>query len=113
MNTDAFFIIGKTHAICQDYARASRSRIQISDGCSSASNTDFGARFLVVASEYLMDNDPGLLFDHKSFGCSTITSARLYCQAMGLPLDCLCATLLTAQVRNKRFCCLISGDGVL
>ena len=47
---DAFFAIGSTHDICQDYALAlnisNRSLLIVSDGCSASPSTDIGARIL-------------------------------------------------------------------
>lgn len=55
MNTDAYFAIGKTHTVNEDYARSSgpnskRHSAVISDGCSSSPDTDFGSRFLTIAA---------------------------------------------------------------
>lgn len=48
--TDAFFAMGKTHTICQDYARASEGFATLSDGCSSSPDTDIGARLICLAA---------------------------------------------------------------
>ena len=55
---DCFFTIGKTHDVCQDYARArfvgegdrKDILVGISDGCSGSPDTDFGARLLTAAA---------------------------------------------------------------
>ena len=51
-HADAAFTIGKTHAVCQDYALAQNASdtsplraTWLSDGCSSSPHTDIGARF--------------------------------------------------------------------
>ncbi|HYO91642.1 MAG TPA: hypothetical protein VEQ40_08400, partial [Pyrinomonadaceae bacterium] len=69
MNADSAFLIGATHAVCQDYAvagngtpdeRAAVSNLQanpyviLSDGCSSSPDTDIGARLLVKAAEQVL-----------------------------------------------------------
>ena len=107
MNADAFFMIGKTHAVCQDYAQAKPAHILLSDGCSSSPMSDFGARFLVTAAHELLADG------HIPSGDPVIHTARQYCRGMNLPTDCLCATLLTSVVREGCFECLVSGDGVL
>jgi len=58
--------IGSTHKICQDCAFAGEidglTLAVISDGCSSAPNTDFGSRLLVQALKKLMTTE----FFHKA-----------------------------------------------
>ncbi len=51
IQSDAAFIIGRTHKVCQDYAVADNRtaafrNVWLSDGCSSSPNTDIGARLL-------------------------------------------------------------------
>lgn len=58
-HADAFFAIGKTHTICQDYARAGETEDDhaygvVCDGCSSSPDTDFGARLLATAAAFQM-----------------------------------------------------------
>ena len=57
--TDSFFSIGKTHTVCQDYARSSNGYGHpyaiISDGCSTSADTDFGARLITTATEAYMN----------------------------------------------------------
>jgi len=55
MDSDAFFTIGKTHKVCQDYAKAGTlercgAYAIVSDGCSGSPDTDFGARFITMAA---------------------------------------------------------------
>ena len=54
-NADAFFSIGKTHMVCEDYARAGTQQnglpyALVCDGCSSSPDTDIGARLLGMAA---------------------------------------------------------------
>jgi len=122
MNTDSFYAKGSTHRENQDYATHGEREGQpfaiISDGCSSAPRTDFGARILVQAAvQYL-----GVAgYNDDSFSHSTINTARIWSHALGLPDDCLCATLLMAIVANvdvgmphvdqHMYKVFISGDG--
>ncbi len=51
MHGDAFFAIGKSHAVCQDYAVAGltvagRPCVALADGCSTSEHSDIGARVL-------------------------------------------------------------------
>lgn len=116
MNTDVFFTMGTTHKICQDYAIARNHEtsplVLLSDGCSSAPDTDFGSRLLVKAAE------PNVY--EKSFECrtdpflrSTLTNAHTFCRTLQLPDESLCATLLVARIEGNFFKTLCVGDGVV
>ena len=55
MHSDAFFTIGTSHTICQDYALAGKTKdgkafAVVADGCSSSAHTDFGARLIAAAA---------------------------------------------------------------
>lgn len=58
MNLDSFFIMGKSHKVCEDYALHSihHNVFGISDGCSSSSNTDFGSRIMLKSFEMSVDD---------------------------------------------------------
>ena len=112
MHADAFFAMGKTHTVCQDYARAGktstgRTYAIVSDGCSSSPDTDFGSRFLVTAAVQALEQqevpDPH----------SIIWRARE--PAVGfVPLRCLDATLLMAyELDNGQIAVDATGDGVI
>jgi len=122
MNTDSFYTKGSTHRENQDYACHGEKNGQpfavISDGCSSAPRSDFGARLLVQSAvQYL--GQAG--YNDDSFGHSTINTARSWSHALGLSDDSLCATLLIATVADvdvgqmhvdqKMFKVLVAGDG--
>lgn len=132
MNADAYFVIGRTHAICQDYAEAGplsedrqftgTPRVVLSDGCSSAQHTDYGARFLVTGAKKALDQDVEghtlhvpwwAMFRHLAVSDRAIIAADGYRRAMGLPAECLCATLLTAQLKDDAIRIVICGDGVI
>lgn len=50
-NSSSFYMIGNSHKVCEDYAAhetgENKSIAVLSDGCSSSTNTDIGARCLV------------------------------------------------------------------
>lgn len=53
MITDCFFTKGTSHETCQDYATCSENSVFLADGCSSAQNSDMGARILsLLAKKY-------------------------------------------------------------
>ena len=55
MKADAYFEIGATHLVCQDYALAFANNEYayaiVSDGCTSSPNTDIGARLISVIAK--------------------------------------------------------------
>ena len=123
VNTDSFFAIGKTHRINQDYVLTNdREKGEIKgdpfaivcDGCSTAPNTDFGARLLALSAKNGIKNGKNPL--------GIITTAEVYCRTLGLPPASLSATLLMAylnynQALNPEFKPVmrvtIIGDGVV
>lgn len=112
MNADFYFDIGKTHTICQDYARSAvngdKVAIFLSDGCSSSPNTDFGARFLCTAAAQQWESD-GRLQDSYPF----ILRAYAMSQMAVLPETCLDATLLAAFQEENGVRVRVWGDGVV
>ena len=116
MHADCFFRIGKTHKVCEDYARAGflnddpdRPFGAISDGCSGSPDTDFGSRFLVLAAEECMarsgnPTESEILYKAIELGHHPLLN----------PLN-LDATLMTlhrsATTANPHVA--VSGDGVV
>jgi hypothetical protein len=112
MHSDAFFAMGKTHTVCQDYARAGktstgRTYAIVSDGCSSSPDTDFGSRFLVTAAVQALEQQ------EQPDPLRIIWRAKE--PALGfVPLRCLDATLLMAyELDNGQIAVDATGDGVI
>ena len=112
MGRDAGMIIGKSHLVCQDYARAVGNGVEwvfVSDGCSSSPDTDVGARLTVLMAMHasrrgvLLPHDPAMLLTAQS-----ITSQ------LELHPHSLDATLLAirSSAKSKGFDFFLSGDGV-
>jgi hypothetical protein len=114
MNSDAFFSIGKTHEVCQDYARtgniAGRQFAIVSDGCSSSPDTDFGARFLTMAAAQCIARFPNEDLKEEWIIWQAEAAARM----ARLSLSCLDATLLVATC-GPEVCpeVFVYGDGVV
>lgn len=108
MNTDCAFWIGSTHAVCQDYVTATPGEacgVVLSDGCSSSPDTDIGARLLVLSAARLSPV--------RDDAAEAICAAADCAGKLGLPPNCLDATLLTIQAENGVFTVHCAGDGAV
>jgi hypothetical protein len=113
-NCDSAFRIGASHDMCEDYAYTAKDHVVICDGSSSARNSDWGARILAKNTSDLLkvgiDNSIFNLFPQLS-----IFNSKKNVEALGLNLDCLCATQLFINVSNREsfdeFQIYIFGDG--
>lgn len=129
MNSDSAFLIGATHAVCQDYAVAgigstngadaapdfkSRPYVILSDGCSSSPDTDIGARLLVKAAEQVLHaaGQPPE-FDPAALHREAARRALVWARRAGLRAEAIDATLLTAHVCGDTLVVGCSGDGVV
>lgn len=119
MNTDAIFTIGKTHTVCQDFARAGRTPDRpgqalgrpfavASDGCSSSPDTDFGARFLTLTAIQALD-----LYGDDIANRGEWAIWKAHASTTGLlSTRCLDATLLVAHERDDGLLQVtVWGDG--
>jgi len=116
MNVDAFFTKGTTHTVCQDYARTGWKEDHpyaiISDGCSAAPDSDFGARLLTQAAESYIFRDTEM--GDQAFGHAIIAKADTFASALSLNPTALNATLLIVQSRGPgSVSARIIGDGVM
>jgi hypothetical protein len=113
MNTDSFYCIGSTHHECQDYALADEELVLLSDGCSSAKNSDWGARLLVKCFQNSMQF---LEYTDQCF-FNIVKEAKNHVNNLFLNEDCLAATILgvfykdPGQNYNKYISTFIVGDG--
>jgi len=106
---DTFYTIGSSHRVCQDYAshivNEDEIAARLSDGCSTAPETDWGARVLVRTAE--INQDRNLLAE------ALAEDASCSCKWLHLSDECLSATLLEAKVYDDRLSASIIGDGVI
>ena len=122
MKADAYFEIGATHLICQDYAVAfandDYAYAIVSDGCTSSPNTDIGARLISViakdAINYLYQRGH---YDIATSAEHVVTLKELIIKkclevkgSLNLPVDAFDATLLIAVI-YKTYPPLIFGWG--
>jgi hypothetical protein len=116
MEADAYFAMGKSHTVCQDYAGVRGTevgvRVAVSDGCSSSPDTDFGSRFLVKATlSHLSFTPPGFPLIVSPHLVSALANEGA--EAVGLPTSCLDATLLLAEAHGDDLDVVVYGDGVI
>jgi hypothetical protein len=111
MSADSFFTQGSSHRICQDYATHGDDFAIVSDGCSSAPFSDFGARLLTQAAIQVMQQ--GTELGSNAFYQRVLGMALGYCQSMNLPVDCLFATLMIAKKIDTQIVVTMRGDGVI
>lgn len=108
MEADCFFRMGSTHSVCQDYAATDVSTggvcVAVSDGCSSAPDTDFGARFMVRAA---------LMEPEHLYASEILTAACRMRVAARLQRSSLQATLLVASCFDEFVRVCRAGDGVV
>ncbi|RDJ35534.1 MAG: hypothetical protein DWQ19_12010 [Crenarchaeota archaeon] len=121
MNSDCFFTIGSTHRVCQDYAISKANHALISDGCSSAPDTDFGSRLLVKSAEDQLVETMTCTSEHYSPDFlpwvfkSVIKNANVTARVLELSVDSLSATLLAVALDESHniFSTICFGDGAV
>lgn len=113
MNVNCFTKIGAHHPICQDYSFGGMVNEKplciISDGCSSAKDTDWGSRLLVNAlKNQLSKSRIGGL--HAAY-CNATNVAATQSKALSISQDALKATLLNLQLVEDFIEAGLWGDG--
>jgi len=116
MKIDTFLKGGAGHSICQDYILSGmlpRPYIIISDGCSSSSNSETGARILShLAKQYLRYRADYLDDLNKNeMGDWIAHNAEMIARQLGLPTSCLDATLIVAIKQELDVRVIFFGDG--
>lgn len=118
MNADRSINIGSTHSLCQDYVTARNGPVEteqpyviLSDGCSSSPDTDVGARLLVKAIEQILGVN--LTSDMEEVHKESARLALGWADLLGLPVQSVDATLMSAHVSGEDLIVACSGDGVI
>lgn len=107
VTTDAFMSIGHDHFVCQDYVVAKDAIVALSDGCSTAKDSDWGSRLLARG---LINERQNTMIDLAMVWATLLTAGR-QADLLGLDLECLRATLLFAEAMEDHFRVLVAGDG--
>jgi hypothetical protein len=112
---DSHFSMGRTHLVCEDYARRGHSPfpwVMISDGCSSSNDTDIGSRLLILAAQKYL-SQLNRLPDYDSFGKQVISHTLKIAHSLGVPDNALDATLLLAIAKGRTIQIYVYGDGFI
>lgn len=116
IQTDTFLEIGNQHKICEDYIVSGNTPVPyiiLSDGCSTANNSEMGSRILChLAKQYLKYNKDRIdNIDYWSMGQWVVHNAEQTARQLGLSISCLTATLIVAYYINNEIRIMIYGDG--
>ena len=116
MITNHYFAIGKQHKVCQDYALSDTKCIIVSDGCSSAKDTDIGSRLWSIAAKRVV----GLVRtpDEWTLGQQTVPPCITqlvtgFAEDLMVDKNILHATLLVGYELDNIFRVLVMGDGLV
>ena len=112
-STDSFLHIGKSHNICEDYIIHGPNYVILSDGCSSSKNTDIGARILTLLARKYINTAIEYNFDiiWSVFGSHVINGAKSIICHLGIPSECLDATLIVLVQHQGKIRVFMYGDG--
>ena len=117
MNSDSYFRIGTTHDVCEDYAISGEgpegAYAVMSDGCSGSPMTDFGSRFMALATARLLQEDAKTDAELDVLPQTSLKIASMMAGAAGLPQDSLDATLGYVYEDGNCVFAFLSGDGAI
>ncbi len=105
MRIDAHFARGRGHPVCQDYATTGPRAAVVCDGCSSAPDSDIGARLLAHAA---LQASPTAI-DEGAWLSAPATARR----SLGLLPGALDATCILARASDDAIEVTMLGDGVV
>jgi len=117
LRADTFLAQGYSHYICEDYilhgVRPEGPFVVLADGCSSAKNTDVGARLICyAAARYLQDVRDLPPSVHRNDMVRKIMSrAMMSAEIVGIDMSCLHATLLIMHTNGDNLYVNGWGDG--
>lgn len=119
MQGGAYYTIGSSHVVCEDYAIGRQNYGIISDGCSNGRgpriDTDWGARLLAkAAEEHLYRMNAGFIdwVSDEKLVRAIIEQAAIQVRCLGVTRECLSATLGIAFVTCGIPRVLLAGDGI-
>lgn len=113
MSADIYYAIGATHQVCQDYALANGEYAIISDGCSSAKDSDWGARLLAKDFNTIVKQQAKPLVVDYPLLQQVLTLAWTHTMGLNLNEDCLAATLGAVYNTKDAINAFMYGDGYI
>jgi len=118
ISLDTFLKIGHNHKICEDYVLSGMTPtpyIIISDGCSSSTNTEMGARLLCYLAKQFMVLKDIKCSTYEQMGTWIINNAEMTARQLGLNPSSLDATLIVSYYNEttNEIITRFYGDGYL
>lgn len=122
LQLDSYYTIGHFHLFCQDYALHGWEPLPhliVADGCSSAPNSDLGARLLALSARQFLPVFAGAvseserLAQHWTLGRRIVRRAARQARHLGLDDEVLDTTLLVAWCDGATVFAHLYGDGCL
>jgi len=113
MIIDFYRATGSAHRFCEDYICASDNGIFLSDGCSSAKNSEIGSKILALtARKYFDGYSANSIYSIEDMLNRIIINSERVIHDLNVDIEALFATLITLMHRGKTLTLNISGDGV-
>lgn len=119
ITSDSLYLIGKFHQVCQDYTYHGISEtgipyIIVADGCSTAKDSDIGARLLTHVAKMCFDFCGEYVWgDYDRMGNYILHEASKQIALLGLPKLALTSTLIIAFELNNHIYVYTYGDGAI
>jgi len=113
MVIDFYRATGDSHQFCEDYICSSDNGVFLSDGCSSAKNSEIGSKILALtARKYFYGYDVESIYSIDDMLNRIIINSEKIIHDLDVNIEALFATLITLMHRGKTLTLSISGDGV-
>jgi len=111
LSIDSFVVMGGGHDICQDYAKTTDNVIIVCDGCSSSSDSDFGAQVLARSISHKFKDIMVNQEDFRKGISDSIFTAHQLSSVLKLPNESLDATAVVGVVHGDKIHFFMAGDG--
>jgi len=113
---DYYFNHGTAHEVCEDYICSAKNTLFLSDGCSSAKNTDIGSRVLTLMAKkhfkdyWISDYE----YSYDDIFNKIIFDSEVIINNLGINIESLFATLIVLKTTDESKYLSLSfiGDGV-
>jgi len=113
MVIDFYRKTGDAHQFCEDYICASDCGIFLSDGCSSAANSEIGSKILALTARKLFhEYSSKSIYSIEDILNRIIINSEKTIHDLNVDVEALFATLITLINQGKTLTLNMSGDGV-